>query len=102
MKTPFKTAFLISGCMVSAIMAIPLVAGQKDMVEAFGFALVIGLPGWLVMGTALGAVLWLTCKPEKVKTKVVTVRSTRLREEPEPVVEVKKERELLDINYGGC
>lgn len=103
MRTPFKTAFSISAYVVMAIMAIPYVTGQKDLVEAFSFAVLIGVPGWLVMGSILGTMLWLTCKPEKVKTEVITIRTTKLREDPPPPpVEPKKEPKLLDINYGGC
>lgn len=104
MRKPFVTAFKVSGYVVAVLMTLPVFLGDKDIVSAFGFALVLGVPAWLAMWLALGFGFWLTCKPEKVKTKPVRIRTYRPWDERTPTPEEveAKRRKPIDINFGGC
>lgn len=98
-----STSFRISAYVTAGLMALPVVVGQKDLVSAFLFAMLFGIPGWLAMGTLMAICLWVTSAPEprrQIRPVGVTIRSTRLRDDP-PVSPEPAKREKININFGG-
>lgn len=91
MKHPFRTGYRLSGITLSIMFSFPLLTGRTEIVPAFLFAVVAGIPAWLVMGCLLGVALSLMAVEERPKVRAVSVARMRAREEIEPEPQPTKE-----------